>query len=671
MRPRSFLASVLTLTLMFSSLWVTPFGPEAKAAVISSSSTSTSIGPCQVALCNSPNPQNATFNPATIPNYFGQDLGQFAVKTAPSGFTWAVNMTTDFMKMGIPTVGGSTVPNSLVYYNSSHTAYQLSGSFGSLSVFFKQTQYRVKISIHANLLSGQTVCLPFTSPNPIVQPKAKNGTSDASIRTGNEVFDWHDINSTLFPNSFVSPSLCISLPTGTTNIDPLALDGSGINSTGAGTSVGCAFTTTTTNDVLVVETNTFSQAPSGISSSPSLTWTQRVQVNQAGATYLTEWSAVWASSGAITATVTTGSSTFITVICFGVSGANTGSIWDPNGGLPASAKATSNPNANQAVTFSTSNANDFLIVFAGDDNNDIQSPTADSGFTIIQHGASASEVALANEYKVVSATQTNLVVNLKPGGSSSAFNWVIIADGIQQAANTVTQPIKITTANSAPSATITISGCGTLTNSTFTANGNVKHYSGVTASATCSLTEPADGTNTRYRWNVSPHPTAATVISFVACASGTCSEYDNNTYYQIQQTYSMTPLTPSAWDSTYLEPLTGTQLGASVTITTFHLFPGGGAASGSFYADYNLVVTFVSSFVSAINASYKWIGLGPITFTQTTGGNTDNVNYVLTLTDLDRGSSDSTPWVAAVIVLLFIAASLGMLSIKRSETVRR
>src|SRR5207253_5715888 len=124
------------------------------------------------------------------------------VQTAPNEFQWST-APQDSLTMGLPTIGGSPTLNSAVYYNSTHTAYKLSGVFGLLNVFFKQAQYQVKISIHANLNSAQSVCLPFNSPNPIAQQITTDNQSKIvflpSAKAGNEVFDWSDIPSLLSP----------------------------------------------------------------------------------------------------------------------------------------------------------------------------------------------------------------------------------------------------------------------------------------------------------------------------------------------------------------------------------------------------------------------------------------------------------------------------------------
>src|ERR1700730_7522944 len=239
----------------------------AKAAIVSSTTVSTTSDN----LVPSPNPQNSTFAPSTIPGYFGSDIGTFSTSTAPNGFTFSTSKS-DSMMMGLPIVGGSPVINSLVYSNSSHTAYKLSGAYGTLNIFFKASQYSTKISIESNLASPQNVCLPFSSSNTIQQ-------SSQSIKAGNEVFRWSDIPSIYSP-TLNGSNLCMSLPVGATNIDPIALDGSG----SAGCSSPCALlavtlTTSSTNDILIVyfggNCGGSSPTTNTVTDLSSLTWTKR------------------------------------------------------------------------------------------------------------------------------------------------------------------------------------------------------------------------------------------------------------------------------------------------------------------------------------------------------------------------------------------------------------
>src|SRR5207247_8432393 len=105
-----------------------------------------------------------------------------------------------------------------------------------------------------------------------------------------------------------------------------------------------------------------------------------------------------------------------------VSGANTNSPFDPNVSIPATNSANS---ASPSVSISTSNANDFIIgTFASS-----PAPTtlsAGSGFTLIE--SQLFQRAIADEYKIVSTTQTNLAISYSITGT---VNWGMIGDAIQ------------------------------------------------------------------------------------------------------------------------------------------------------------------------------------------------------------------------------------------------
>jgi hypothetical protein len=632
---KPFLISALILILGFSSFpSLIPFVQsqnEATAAVISSSTTS--IGPCASQLCSSPSPQNFTFDPSTVANYFGQDLGAFSTVTSLTGFTWLTSKV-DNMTIRLPTVGGSPQSTTSVFYNSTHTVYQLSGLYGSLSVFFKPSQYRVKISVHASLMSSQTVCLPLVSTNPIVQEQFTNQTTHVttfypSARAGNEVFDWRDIPSGLTP-SFSSSSICMSLPLGITNIDPIALDSSG--SCTGGTTCVVTIAPANAGDLIIVIGNGGTQANShnlcSVTDALSDTYTARVTggtCGNNGTPFLSEFSATDSSSGSLAITCHFDSVNGAnTCIAFGISGA---SGFDSHSGIPATATGNS---GTASVLISTSNANDMILGLG--EINCATSGTASPGTgftTILQQNADCGAGSYA-EYDVVSSTQTNLNVQFTLGHSDP---WGIIADAVKASAATVTQPIKIITANSAPSATITISGCGA-SNGTFTANGNVKHYASITASCTITLTRPTPGVTSQYAWNVSPHPTIGNAITFTTCAGpGTCSEYDNTTYFQLFNAYKATPTNPTTWDGAYTSTLTGTFLGVGsqnvCQLGTGSSVQGGGqftvcSLNSGNAADYGQPVTIGSP----IGNTWFVSPAASNVFTSTTGGNTLNANYL-------------------------------------------
>jgi hypothetical protein len=184
-------------------------------------------------------------------------------------------------------------------------------------------------------------------------------------------------------------------------------------------------------------------------------------------------------------------------------------------------------------------------------------------------------------------------------------------------------PVKCTMDNSATQATLAISGGSPSPSpATVLCDGSV-HNIAVAPSTTITFTEPADGANTRDRFSG-----GATTTTDMSCGSGTCTEFDITNYEELQNTYQMTPVTPSTWDAAYSEAVTGTLTGTgSTTICTISLSNGGGAASCTNWADYNRVVTVVASFASSVSGT--WTSVAPNTFTQTTGGNTNNVNYNL------------------------------------------
>ena len=142
--------------------------------------------------------------------------------------------------------------------------------------------------------------------------------------------------------------------------------------------------------------------------------------------------AVWSGSGSITLTFTTGGTgnTGTAVVCFGVTGYDTSSIFDS--GAPAYATgATTNP----SLSMSTSNANDLLIGSLAQQGKNV-AITAGSSFALVPSssisggsGASSNWVSSADEYKTVTSSGSQTI-----GFTDSSTNaWVEITDAIQQA----------------------------------------------------------------------------------------------------------------------------------------------------------------------------------------------------------------------------------------------
>jgi len=236
----------------------------------------------------------------------------------------------------------------------------------------------------------------------------------------------------------------------------LAIDGavSGLNGSYPPTAFNLV--TTQDNDVLIVTAGCGSstyKTVTGITSNPALTWTlrKRVQWSQAGTWNFEEWYAIWTSHGTITITVAVSGVPDIqgwTGIAFGISGANTTTIFDSNAGANPSANGTS---ANPTVNISTSNANDIIVgllyVYGG-------SPSVGSGFTLIAKDVNNLEYG---EYKVVTATQSATAVNY----TNTATYWSLIADAIMQAPLVPTVP------------TVTTQAVSSVEEATSTGNGNI------------------------------------------------------------------------------------------------------------------------------------------------------------------------------------------------------
>jgi hypothetical protein len=195
----------------------------------------------------------------------------------------------------------------------------------------------------------------------------------------------------------------------------------------------------------------------------------------------------------------------------------------------------------------------------------------------------------------------------------------LVASAPAFAAN-VNQPVICTMVNNAPAATLTLSG-GSPSPSTVPCDG-VSHNIVVASGATLVATEPADGTNTRYRFAV-----GETSTSVVVCNTSTCPTWSLTNYYQLLQTEEMTPLVPNAWDAAYSIPLTGTLNGIqNAPLCTFTLTSGGGVSTASgCWADYDTPQNFELYFTAQTGG--WWKAWSTYTFTDTTGGNTHDVLY--------------------------------------------
>lgn len=197
----------------------------------------------------------------------------------------------------------------------------------------------------------------------------------------------------------------------------------GHNNATAG-SVAASLSTSNANCIIIAVITTNGGPVSSVTTSPSsLSFSLRVKAVQDGNSALTLeiWQAVASSTlSSETITANLSSSNFTTVDVFGISGADTSTINDSNGSIPAKQETNFN-----TVSATTSNANDFLIGayrFKGASG----TSSAGSGWTAIGN----TDYQLC-EYQIVAATSTYtaLIGTLDGNEGCGVFDAVIQATG--------------------------------------------------------------------------------------------------------------------------------------------------------------------------------------------------------------------------------------------------
>lgn len=206
----------------------------------------------------------------------------------------------------------------------------------------------------------------------------------------------------------------------------LALDGSNSSTAESGASASLTLTTSSSNDVIVVCIESNGGVPGSVTS-PNVTFTVLTSVDVFGnipatdgfnnLSVFTGVAAAPLSSETITAHFPGVTSIYAPLVAFGISGADTSTIFDSNVSLPAVSSADAD------LTVNTTNANDFI--FGAFRVNGEANPTPQAGWTAISIPFNGF---LLVEYKIVSATQTGLAV-LKP--STGTVNGAIATAIIQ------------------------------------------------------------------------------------------------------------------------------------------------------------------------------------------------------------------------------------------------
>jgi len=255
-----------------------------------------------------------------------------------------------------------------------------------------------------------------------------------------------------------------------------------------------------------------------------------------------------------------------------------------------------------------------------------------NGITMIGASRAGGQADLTDEQGNMSANAngtSDLSIYLQPSGNANTISttttgssnpWAAIGTGLQpQITSTVTQPVQITVQNSAPSGNFTLSGCAA-SPTTVTSDGNIHN---ITAYASCALTVfvPTDGSNSRYRFN-SP---ATNSITFTTCSNGTCGTQTYTAYYQLQNTYQLTANGQSTFDTGMSWNVQGTVLGTASTTGCTISSSASTTDTCSAWFDYDLPVT-IANIASTPPPNTAWITEGTASWTQTTGGNTNNAN---------------------------------------------
>lgn len=185
----------------------------------------------------------------------------------------------------------------------------------------------------------------------------------------------------------------------------LALDGS-VHANATASSVNVSLTTSASNCVIVAIVTTNSSGVTGISSTNTTGWAQRVKSTPGNS--ISIWYGVAASAlSSETITVSLGGSAYTTVDIFGISGADTTQIYDSNGALPDQVGSSTSH-----VDITTTTADTFLV--NGYRFTSTANPTQGTGWTKI----SGAHYQLA-QYQIVSSAQSALDCAIGTGDGNS------------------------------------------------------------------------------------------------------------------------------------------------------------------------------------------------------------------------------------------------------------
>jgi hypothetical protein len=206
----------------------------------------------------------------------------------------------------------------------------------------------------------------------------------------------------------------------------VGLDGTVIAQAKAAT-IKAALTTTQANDVIIFVGVSAATTTITAVVATGLTFTQRSSSSVAAAMTMSEWYAVATGAFSNTITATFSASGTVSIIAFGVSGANTTALFDSNAALPNWASVTA---ASITGTISTSFPNDFVFQVVG---NQVTEATATvpAGFSTIE--VSAGTMGPQGAYEIPSTT---LSVSTAKWKFPTSRGLMILSDALQP----LTQP---------------------------------------------------------------------------------------------------------------------------------------------------------------------------------------------------------------------------------------
>lgn len=223
------------------------------------------------------------------------------------------------------------------------------------------------------------------------------------------------------------------------------VDGSATGSFSTAASGALTLTTNNPNDIIVVfvANEDLAGAIRTVSSvtATGLTFVEKGSSVSTSASPFSE-AEVWyaAASSVQTSTVITvtlsGSTDDASIVAIGVTGANTGSPWDSNAGLPAHASSNSGATAPSVGSVSTSNSADLVLGFTGAFDATTHAPPAQtpgSGFSLVatqnNGGGTGKSQALVEQEAVTSTLSSSSVAFGTSVGATNA--WIMIANAIQ------------------------------------------------------------------------------------------------------------------------------------------------------------------------------------------------------------------------------------------------